>query len=122
MRKIVIFGEIMLRLAPPGFQRFTQARSFDATYDRVNSGFATIQPGTIDWKKALEGTDRFHRTGIAPAVSESAANTCREAIQVAHEMGVTISCDLNYRAKLWRWRKAPMEIFTLPRRITSLQS
>ncbi len=182
--KIVTFGEIMLRLAPPGLQRFTQARSFEAIYgggeanvavslanfgeeveyvtrlpknelgdaclmslrgygihtghiarggdrigiyfletgaaqrgskviyDRANSSFATIQTGMIDWRKVFEGADWFHWTGITPAVSQGAADVCREAIQVAREMGITVSCDLNYRAKLWKWGKPAGEIMT----------
>lgn len=180
--KIVTFGEIMLRLAPPGFQRFTQAYSFEAVYgggeanvavslanygeeveyvtrlpkndlgdaclmslrgydihtehiarggerigiyfletgaaqrgskviyDRTNSSFASIQTGMIDWKKVFEGADWFHWTGITPAVSQGAADVCREAIQVARGMGVTVSCDLNYRAKLWKWGKSAGEV------------
>lgn len=184
MKKIVTFGEIMLRLAPPGFQRFTQARSFDAVYgggeanvavslanfgeeveyvtrlpknelgdaclmslrgygirtehiarggerigiyfletgaaqraskviyDRANSSFATIQPGTIDWKKVFEDADWFHWTGITPAVSQGAAEVCREAIECARELGLTVSCDLNFRAKLWKWGKPAGEVMT----------
>jgi 2-dehydro-3-deoxygluconokinase len=59
----------------------------------------------VDWEKALAGSDWFHWTGISPAVSESAAKSCEEAIQAAKKMGLTISCDLNYRAKLWNWTK-----------------
>jgi len=184
MKKIVTFGEIMLRLAPPGFQRFTQARSFEAIYgggeanvavslanygekveyvtrlpkndlgeaclmslrgygirtghiarggdrigiyflesgaaqrgskviyDRANSSFATIQTSMIDWTKVFEDADWFHWTGITPAVSQGAAEVCREALQVAREMGITISTDLNYRAKLWKWGKSPGEVMT----------
>ena len=182
--KIVTFGEIMLRLAPPGFQRFTQAHSFEATYgggeanvavslanygesvdfvtrlpknelgdtcvntlrglgvgtdfiarggerigiyfletgaaqraskviyDRANSSFAAIQPGSIDWKAVFTGADWFHWTGITPAVSQSAAEVCCEAILAAREMGVTISTDLNYRAKLWKWGKSAGEVMS----------
>jgi len=146
--KIVTFGEIMLRLAPPGFQRFTQAHTFEAIYgggeanvavslanfgeevdfvtrlpnndlgeaclsslrglgvgtgfiarggerigiyfleagaaqraskviyDRAGSSFATIQPGSIDWKAVFTGADWFHWTGITPAVSQGAAEVC----------------------------------------------
>lgn len=184
MKKIVTFGEIMLRLAPPGFQRFTQARSFEAIYgggeanvavslanfgeevefvtrlpindlgdaclmslrgygiqaehiarggerigiyfletgaaqrgskviyDRANSSFATIQTGTIDWRKVFEGADWFHWTGITPAVSQGAADACREAIQIARELGITVSTDLNYRAKLWKWGETAGEVMT----------
>jgi 2-dehydro-3-deoxygluconokinase len=182
MKKIVTFGEIMLRLAPTGFQRFTQARAFEATYgggeanvavslanygesvefvtrlpnndlgdaclavlrsygvgtshiarggermgiyfletgaaqraskvvyDRAGSSFATIQPGMIDWKTIFADADWFHWTGITPAVSQGAAETCREAILTAREMGVTISTDMNYRAKLWKWGKPAGEV------------
>jgi 2-dehydro-3-deoxygluconokinase len=184
MKKIVTFGEIMLRLATPGFQRFTQARSLDAIYgggeanvavslanygekvdfvtrlpkndlgdaclmslrgygvgteyivnggerigiyfletgaaqrgskviyDRANSSFATIQTGMIDWKKAFEGADWFHWTGITPAVSQGAAEVCRDAIVAARELGITVSTDLNYRAKLWKWGKTAGEVMT----------
>jgi 2-dehydro-3-deoxygluconokinase len=182
--KIVTFGEIMLRLAPPGFQRFTQARSFDVLYgggeanvavslanygeaaefvtrlpqnelgeaclgalraagvrtdhiarggdrlgiyfletgaaqraskviyDRAGSSFATIQPGMIDWRGVFDGANWFHWTGITPAVSQGAAEACREAIQIAKQKGLTVSCDLNYRAKLWRWGKPAGEVMT----------
>ena len=182
--KVVTFGEIMLRLAPPGFQRFSQAQSLEATYgggeanvavslanygenvdfvcrlpkndlgdacintlrglgvgtsfiarggerigiyfleagaaqraskviyDRTSSSFATIQPGTIDWKAVFAGADWFHWTGITPAVSQGAAEVCREAIVAAREFGLTVSTDLNYRAKLWKWGKSAGEVMS----------
>jgi 2-dehydro-3-deoxygluconokinase len=78
-------------------------RGSNVIYDRANSGFATIEPGMIDWKKAFDSADWFHWTGITPAVSRSAADACREAVQLARDMDLIISCDLNYRAKLWKW-------------------
>jgi len=177
VKKVVTFGEIMMRLSPPGFQRFVQARSFDAIYgggeanvaatlasygvpveyvtrlpehdigaaclnflrqygigtrhivrggdrlgiyflemgsaqrgskviyDRAGSAIATVQPGMIDWKTAFADAGWFHWTGITPAISEGAARTCLEAVQMAREAGLTISCDLNYRKKLWKWGK-----------------
>ncbi len=182
--KVVTFGEIMLRLAPKGFLRFTQADSYDASfgggeanvavslanfgeqvefvtrlpknelgeaavrtlrsygirtdhvlrdsgrmgiyfleagasqraskviYDRADSAFACLQPGMIDWKNVFEDADWFHWTGITPAVSQGAAETCAEAIQAAREKKITISCDLNYRAKLWKWGKQAGEVMT----------
>jgi 2-dehydro-3-deoxygluconokinase len=182
--KIVTFGEIMLRLAPPGYQRFTQAHTFEAIYgggeanvavslanygeevdfvtrlpkndlgeaclyslrglgvgtgyiarggerigiyfieagaaqraskviyDRAGSSFATIQPGSIDWKAVFTGADWFHWTGITPAVSQGAADVCREAILAARGLGVTVSTDLNYRAKLWKWGKTAGEVMS----------
>jgi 2-dehydro-3-deoxygluconokinase len=181
-KQVVTFGEIMLRLSPPGFQRFVQARSFDAIYgggeanvaatlanfglpveyvtrlpdndignaclnylrqygigtqyivrsgerlgiyflemgaaqrgskviyDRAGSALATIRPGTIDWRTVFAGAGWFHWTGITPAISEGAAAACLEAVQTAREMGLTISCDLNYRKKLWKWGRAAGEV------------
>jgi 2-dehydro-3-deoxygluconokinase len=182
MKKIVTFGEIMLRLKPPGFQRFVQARSFDVIYgggeanvavsvanyglpvdyvtrlpendigdacrnyirqfgvgtdhivrggdrlgiyfleggavqrgskviyDRAGSALATIEPGMVDWEAAFEDAGWFHWTGITPAISEGAAATCLEAVKTAKDMGLTVSCDLNYRSKLWKWGKTPGEV------------
>jgi 2-dehydro-3-deoxygluconokinase len=180
--RIVTFGEIMLRLSPPGRQRFGQARRFEALYgggeanvavslavfglpaefvtrlpandlgeaclqflrqygvqtghvlrggerlgiyfletgaaqrgsqviyDRAGSAFATLQPGMIDWPQALAEASWFHWTGITPAVSAGAAATCLEAVRAARQLGLTVSCDLNYRAKLWKWGKPAGEV------------
>jgi 2-dehydro-3-deoxygluconokinase len=182
MKRIVTFGEIMMRLSPPGFQRFGQARSFDVVYgggeanvavalanwgmpveyvtrlpdndlgraclqflrqvgvrvhdiapggerlgiyflekgaaqrgsqviyDRAHSALATIQPGMVDWQEAFAGAGWFHWTGITPAISAGTAAVCLEAVQMAKEMGLTISCDLNYRKKLWKWGKGPGDV------------
>jgi 2-dehydro-3-deoxygluconokinase len=182
VKKIVTFGEIMLRLSPPGFQRFVQARSFDViygggeanvaaslanfglpvdyvtrlpnndigdaclsflrqygigtgyiirggerlgiyflemgsaqrgskvVYDRSGSALATIRPGMVDWSAVFADADWFHWTGITPAISEGAAQVCLEAVQTAKEMGLTVSCDLNFRKKLWQWGKSPAEV------------
>jgi len=184
MKKVVTFGEIMLRLAPPGFLRFSQANSFDViygggesnvavslanygipvdfvtrlpkndigecalmemrkrgvstdnivfggdrlgiyfletgavsrgskvVYDRAHSAMAEIQKGMVDWEKVFEGADWFHWTGITPAISQGAADACLEAVETASRMGITISTDLNYRAKLWKYGKEPEEIMT----------
>jgi 2-dehydro-3-deoxygluconokinase len=175
MQQVVTFGEIMLRLAPPQFLRFSQAQSFDVVYgggesnvavslanygvpvsfvtrlpqndigdcalmemrkrgvntqhierggdrlgiyfletgavsrgskvvyDRAHSAMASIQPGMIDWKSVFANTKWFHWTGITPAISQGAADACLEAVRIASEMGITISTDLNYRAKLWNY-------------------
>ncbi|QCX40538.1 sugar kinase [Aureibaculum algae] len=175
MKKVVTFGEIMLRLAPHGFLRFSQANSFDViygggesnvavslanygvpvdfvtrlpkndigecammemrkrgvnceniiwggdrlgiyfletgavnrgskvVYDRQHSAIAEIEPGMIDWHKVFEGANWFHWTGITPAISQGAADACLEAVKIASEMGLTISTDLNYRQKLWKY-------------------
>lgn len=69
-----------------------------------------LKKGDIDWKKVLEGATWFHFSGISAAISQSAAEACLEAVQIAHELGLTISCDLNYRSKLWQYGKTPSEV------------
>lgn len=175
MKKVVTFGEIMLRLAPTGFLRFSQANSFDVVYgggesnvavslanynvpvefvtrlpkndigecarmemrkrgvgtdyivdggdrlgiyfletgavsrgskvvyDRAHSAMSEIEPGMVDWSEVFKDAQWFHWTGITPAISQSAADACLEAVKVASAMGITISTDLNYRAKLWNY-------------------
>lgn len=182
MKKIVTFGEVMLRLSTPGFLRFSQARQFDVTfgggeanvavslanygmdaefvtrlpendiaaacvselkglgvgtkhcvyggerlgiyylesgavargskviYDRAHSSIATIEAGMIDWEEVLKGADWFHWTGITPAISQGAADVCKEAIAAANRLGVPVSCDLNYRKKLWKYGKTASEV------------
>ncbi|WP_422106269.1 PfkB family carbohydrate kinase [Winogradskyella sp.] len=175
MKNVVTFGEIMLRLAPPGFLRFSQTNTFDViygggesnvavslanygipvsfvsrlpnndlgkcammelrkrgvtidqiiwggerlgiyfletgavargskvVYDRAHSGMATIQKGMVDWDEVFKDCQWFHWTGITPAISQGAADACLEACKIASEKGITISTDLNYRAKLWTY-------------------
>ncbi len=175
MSKVVTFGEIMLRLAPPGFLRFSQTNSFEVVYgggesnvavslanygvdvdfvtrlpnndighcammemrkrgvgvnkivwggdrlgiyfletgavsrgskvvyDRAHSAIAEIKSGMIDWNAVFDGVAWFHWTGITPAISQGAADVCLEAVKAASAKGITISTDLNYRAKLWKY-------------------
>ena len=182
MKKIVTFGEIMLRLSPPGFKRFSQAHQFDVVYgggesnvavslanygldshfvsripkndigecavmelrkrnvntgkilregerlgiyfletgavsrgskviyDRAYSAMSSIQAGMIDWDDVFKDADWFHWTGITPALSQGAADACLEAIKAANRLGVTVSTDLNYRKKLWKYGKEPNEV------------
>lgn len=182
MKKIITFGEIMLRLAPPGFQRFSQATSFEAVYgggeanvavslanfglpaefvsripandigesammelrkrnvgtrhvlrggerlgiyflemgavargskviyDRAHSGMASIRAGMVDWEEVFRDARWFHWTGITPAISQGAADACREAIEAANRLGVTVSCDLNFRKNLWQYGKKSSEV------------
>ena len=85
-------------------------RGSNVVYDRAHSSMSTIEKGTIDWEKVLENATWFHWSGITPAISETAAQACLEAIKVAHKLGITISCDLNYRSKLWQYGKAPSDV------------
>lgn len=182
MGKIVCFGEIMLRLTPPGHRRFSQATSFEVIYgggesnvavslanfghdcafvtrlpandigdcaemalrqrrvdtshiirggerlgiyflemgavsrgskviyDRANSAIATLEKGMIDWHRVFAGASWFHWTGITPAISQGAADACLEAIETANTLGITVSTDLNYRKKLWKYGKQPGDV------------
>lgn len=86
------------------------SRGSKVVYDRANSGMATIGAGMIDWESVFKDADWFHWTGITPALSQGAADACLEAIQTANKMGVTVSTDLNYRKKLWKYGKQPGEV------------
>lgn len=79
-------------------------------YDRANSAFAMLQAGTINWDKVLDGVSWFHFSAICPALNQEAANVCLEAVKAASAKGITISIDLNFRAKLWQYGKQPVEI------------
>jgi 2-dehydro-3-deoxygluconokinase len=85
-------------------------RGSKVIYDRAGSALATIQEGIVDWEAAFEGATWFHWTGITPAVSPGAAAACLEGVQAAKNHGLTVSCDLNYRSKLWKWGKQPDEV------------
>ena len=86
------------------------ARPSKVVYDRANSSIATVRPGMIDWNKVFEGADWFHWTGITPAISQGAADVCLEAVRAANALGVTVSCDLNYRKNLWKYGKQAGEV------------
>ena len=175
---IVTFGEIMLRLQPPTYQRFVQTGSYEATfgggeanvavslcnfgkeavfvtglpendigtacigqlrrwgvdtrfilrksgrmgiyfcekgasqrpskviYDRAGSVAAGLRPGDVDWEAVFSNAEWFHFTGITPALGDSVAALTLEACKAAKAAGVPVSCDLNYRKKLWTREKA----------------
>ena len=86
------------------------ARPSKVVYDRAHSSIATIEKGMIDWDKVFEGADWFHWTGITPAISQGAADVCLEAVKAANRLGVTVSCDLNYRKNLWKYGKTASEV------------
>ena len=79
-------------------------------YDRANSSFSQLRPGMIDWKNVLSDCDWFHFSAICPALNQNVVDVCKEALEVASQMGLTISVDLNYRAKLWKYGKKPVEV------------
>ncbi len=70
-------------------------------YDRAHSAVSELQPGMVPWEEVFAGKDWFHITGITPALSPSCAEVALESVRKAKELGLTVSCDLNYRKKLW---------------------
>jgi 2-dehydro-3-deoxygluconokinase len=177
-KKVITFGEIMLRLAPEGYSRFVQTEQYGATYgggeanvavalanfgvdaglvtklpkheigqaginslrrygvdtthiarggdrvgiyflekgasqrpskviyDRAGSSIATATTSDFNWDQIFDGVHWFHFTGITPALGDNIAAICLEACKIAKEKQITISCDLNYRNKLWSKQKA----------------
>ena len=177
-KRIVTFGEIMLRLAPNGYYRFFQDDQLQATfgggeanvavslanygmdaafvtklpahaigqgavnalrglgvdtrsivrggdrigiyylekgasqrgsvciYDRAHSAIQEAQPSDFDWDAIFDGADWFHFTGITPALGPNLVEICKEACVAAKKHGVKVSCDLNYRGKLWTREQA----------------
>jgi len=81
-------------------------------YDRSHSAIAEAKPGDINWDKIFTGAGWFHISGITPAISLSASELSLEAVKKAREKGVTVSCDLNYRGKLWKYVKSAPEVMT----------
>lgn len=176
--KTVAFGEIMLRLSPPGYSRFVQASQFDIVYgggeanvavmlascglesefvtalpaheigqcavnalrrygvgtghilrqgdrlgiyyiengasqraskviyDRAGSSIAKAAASDFDWEKILDGAGWFHFSGITPAISDEMITAVQQACRTAKKLGVKVSCDLNYRSKMWSVEKA----------------
>lgn len=79
-------------------------------YDRDGSSYTQAGPGVVDWRTCLDGVPWLHWSGIAAAVSQSAADACTEMLAVAREKGVRISADFNYRTTLWKYGKHPREV------------
>ncbi|MDO5140959.1 MAG: sugar kinase [Eubacteriales bacterium] len=180
--KVLTFGEIMLRLKAPGYERFFQSSMLEATfgggeanvaislanfgadvrfitvlpdnaiadacirelrgfgvdvsqiirgegrmgiyflepginqlpskviYDRSYSAISIAKPGSVNWERAFDGVDWYHITGITPAISGSAMELSMESVKEAKKRGVTVSCDLNFRKKLWKYGKNASEV------------
>lgn len=183
LKKVVTFGEIMLRLTPPDLKRFIQTDSFNVIYgggeanvsvslanygletyyvtklpdnpighaalnelrrygvktdyilrggdrlgiyfcengasqrpsnviyDRAHSAIAEVQTGEYNWDEIFSDAEWFHYTGITPALSENMSEVTLESLKKAQEFDVKVSCDLNFRAKLWSQERA-QEVMT----------
>jgi 2-dehydro-3-deoxygluconokinase len=81
-------------------------RASSVLYDRKGAAIAGIHPGMVPWASVCAGAKWFHVTGITPALSSTAAETTREALQAARAAGASTSIDLNYRVKLWNQAEA----------------
>ena len=79
-------------------------------YDRAGSAFSRLKRGMIDWDEVLKDVSWFHFSAICPAISKNVADVCTEVLQAASKKGITISIDLNYRSKLWKYGKTPLEV------------
>ena len=87
-------------------------RASNVIYDRAHSSICDAKPGDFDWDAIFKGAKWFHFTGITPALSESAAALTLEAVKAAKANNVTVSCDFNYRGKLWKYGKTAPEVMT----------
>ena len=87
-------------------------RPSKVVYDRADSAIAIAPLDLFDWEKIFDGADWFHISGISPAISASAAELSIAACKAAQKMGVTVSCDLNYRKNLWKYGKEAKEVMS----------
>jgi 2-dehydro-3-deoxygluconokinase len=85
-------------------------RSSVVLYDRAGSAVSEVKTGDIDWDRIFDGAAWFHISGITPAISAATAAMSIQAVKTAREKDVTVSCDLNYRKKLWKYGKKPHEV------------
>ncbi len=81
-------------------------------YDRAESSISTAEPGDFNWEEIFSGSKWFHITGITPALSQSAADLSLEAVMAARKQGLTVSCDFNFRGKLWNYGKSAPEVMS----------
>lgn len=108
--KHVIFGGP--RIGTYYFEEAAGMRSAKVIYDRANSAYSELKPGMIPWREILKDVDVFHTSGITGAITREAADATFEALDIATEMGKTISYDINYRKNLWQYGAAPKEVLS----------
>ncbi|MBS1607894.1 MAG: sugar kinase, partial [Bacteroidetes bacterium] len=85
-------------------------RASRVIYDRKNSSFASLKTGMINWVEVFDGCGYFFWSGISAALTQNAANVCKEALSAAKAKGLTIAADMNYRRTLWDYGKQPSEV------------
>ena len=81
-------------------------------YDRAHSSISEVSPLDFNWDEIFAGAHWFHVTGITPAIAAGTAAAAIEAVKAAKRLGLTVSCDLNYRKKLWKWGKTPQDVMS----------
>ena len=91
------------------FEPAAGMRAAKVVYDRAGSAYYDLKPGMIPWRDILKNADIFQVSGITAAISQQAADATFEALDIAEELGVTISFDINYRKNLWRYGADPRE-------------
>ncbi|SOD80004.1 sugar kinase [Spirosoma fluviale] len=104
---IVRFGQ---RVGTYYLPQGTDLKNAGVIYDRAHSAFSELAPGKVDWNAVLQDTEWLHVSAISPALSAEVAETCRELMAVASAKGITISIDLNHRARLWQYGVSPTDI------------
>ncbi|MDZ4731881.1 MAG: sugar kinase [Xanthomonadales bacterium] len=87
-------------------------RASKVIYDRAGSSMCQAKPGDFDWSAIFAGAKWFHITGITPALSQSAADLSLESVKAAKAAGLKVSCDFNYRGKLWKYGKSAPEVMS----------
>lgn len=105
--KIILGGE---RLGIYFLETGAVSRGSKVIYDRAHSAISEIERDMIDWDQVFEGATWFHWTGITPAISANAAAVCLDAVRAANRLGMTVSCDLNFRKNLWKYGKQAGEV------------
>ncbi len=87
-------------------------RPSKVVYDRANSAIAECKPGDFNWREIFAQASWLHITGITPALTQNSADLSLECVREAKNSGVTVSCDFNYRGKLWKYGKSAPEVMT----------
>lgn len=87
-------------------------RPSKVVYDRAHSSISEVSTEDFNWEEIFKGAHWFHTTGITPAISAGTAAVTLQAVKAAKKCGLKVSCDLNYRKKLWKWGKTPKEVMS----------
>lgn len=109
LRKLNVGAELIRRAKQGRFGIYfvetgANQRGGTVTYDREGSSISLQTPDAYDFESSLRGATWFHITGITPAISANAAAAAKASLQTAKRLGLTVSCDLNFRKKLWNWK------------------